>query len=221
MRSVTRRDLWISASLAFIAGYVDAAGFIETGGLFVSFMSGNSTQFGSELLVGELETALVAASLIGAFVVGVVIGGLASGRLQDQRRWVVLGSAASLAAVGFIGLAGVESPWRFTLIAAGMGALNTLYLADGRARVAITYATGTLVSVGLALSALLTRTSTTAWRRPLLLWGGLALGAIGGAAAFRLGAETSLFMAAGALVVLTIALSVQGRVSRVGRAHLE
>ena len=220
MRSVTRRDLTISAGLAFVAGYVDAVGFIETGGFFVSFMSGNTTQFGAEMLSGQVEAALYAAGLTASFVVGVVFGGLASGRLRDQRRWVVLGAAASMAAVGFMGLAGIDSPWRFTLIAAGMGALNTLYLADGRARVAITYATGTLVSVGLALTALITRTSTTAWRRPLLLWGALAVGAVVGAAAVRLGTDTSLFLAAGALVVLTVALAMQRR-SRIGRAHLQ
>ncbi|MGO1393908.1 MAG: YoaK family protein, partial [Agrococcus casei] len=219
VRSVTRRDLWISAGLAFVAGYVDAVGFIETGGLFVSFMSGNSTQLGIEVLDGGVETAMVAVGLIVAFVIGVIIGGLAAGHLRDQRRWVVLGSAAALAAVAGLQLAGVDSSWRFLLIAAAMGALNTLYLADGRARVAITYATGTLVSVGLALSALLTRTSTTAWRRPLLLWGALAAGAVGGAGAYRLGSETALFAAAGALVVLMIVLSVQRRVSRIGRAH--
>jgi uncharacterized membrane protein YoaK (UPF0700 family) len=88
-----------------------------------------------------------------------------------------------------------------------MGAINTLYLADGRARVAITYATGTLVSLGLALAALISGRSRTAWRRPLLLWGSLAAGAVAGAAAHRAGTGLSLAAATGMLIVLAALLA--------------
>lgn len=36
----------LAAALAALAGYVDASGFLSTGGYFVSFMSGNSTRLG-------------------------------------------------------------------------------------------------------------------------------------------------------------------------------
>ena len=58
--------------LAAAAGYVDAAGFLMTGGFFVSFMSGNSTRLGVGLFRGAGE-ALIAGGLIAAFVSGVVI----------------------------------------------------------------------------------------------------------------------------------------------------
>ncbi|MFT2628471.1 DUF1275 family protein, partial [Escherichia coli] len=43
MKDVDRGSLAVSAVLASVAGFVDAIGFLDTGGLFVSFMSGNST----------------------------------------------------------------------------------------------------------------------------------------------------------------------------------
>ena len=40
-----RADLTLAVVLVALAGFVDAVGFLVLGGLFVSFMSGNSTQF--------------------------------------------------------------------------------------------------------------------------------------------------------------------------------
>jgi len=42
----------LAACLSCLAGYVDAIGFIKTGGFFVSFMSGNSTRVGVGLAAG-------------------------------------------------------------------------------------------------------------------------------------------------------------------------
>ncbi len=38
-------DLLLAAALIAVAGFVDAIGFLTLGHLFVSFASGNSTQF--------------------------------------------------------------------------------------------------------------------------------------------------------------------------------
>jgi len=39
-----RRFKVVAVALAALAGYVDVIGFLKIGGLFVSFMSGNSTR---------------------------------------------------------------------------------------------------------------------------------------------------------------------------------
>jgi uncharacterized membrane protein YoaK (UPF0700 family) len=167
--------------LSGVAGYVDAIGFIDTGGFFVSFMSGNSTQAGVDFLERGLVSSLLPLTLVVAFIAGVAAGAIIGGNGR-RRAWAVAASASAVALSAGLAAIAPTGPARFWMLAFAMGALNTLYLADGRARVAITYATGTLVSLGLAIAALVTGRSGSAWRRPLLLWGSLAGGAVVGAA---------------------------------------
>ncbi|MFZ1966902.1 MAG: DUF1275 family protein, partial [Bradyrhizobium sp.] len=42
----SHRNIALACTLSALAGYVDGIGFIHLGGLFVSFMSGNSTRLG-------------------------------------------------------------------------------------------------------------------------------------------------------------------------------
>ncbi|WP_164156549.1 DUF1275 family protein, partial [Sandarakinorhabdus rubra] len=85
MQDHPRRDQMIAAALAALAGYVDAVGFIASSGLFLSFMSGNSTRLG----VGLAEAGQVAgfaAGLLAAFVAGVTFASLLGRRLRQARR---------------------------------------------------------------------------------------------------------------------------------------
>jgi len=215
VKDVDRGALTLSAALAAVAGFVDATGFLDTGGLFVSFMSGNSTQGAVDVLDGQSSVALVSVGIIAAFVIGVTVGATVSLRTVQPRAWVVAGSAAAVAVAGVLALGGDSTRWRVGLLAAAMGALNTLFLADGRARVAITYATGTLVSLGLGLAALLTGGSRTAWRRPLLLWSSLVAGAVVGGLAHRWGSPLALGIAALALAAAAAVIALRGRRSEV------
>ncbi|MDQ1076645.1 MULTISPECIES: YoaK family protein [Microbacterium] len=210
MKDVDRGALALSAALSAVAGFVDAVGFLDTGGLFVSFMSGNSTQGAVGLFDDGVAVALVSAGIIAAFVLGVTAGAVVSMRASRPRARVVAGAAAAVAVTAGLALAGDATLWRAGLLAAAMGALNTLFLAEGRARVAITYATGTLVSLGLGLASLVTGRSRTAWRRPLLLWASLAGGAVIGGVAHRLGSPAALALAALALVGASIVIAVRG-----------
>lgn len=206
MRDVTRRGLALSLILSGVAGYVDAIGFIDTGGFFVSFMSGNSTQAGVDFLERGLVSSLLPLTLVVAFVAGVAAGAIIGGNGR-RRAWAVAASASAVALSAGLAAVAPTGPARFWMLAFAMGALNTLYLADGRARVAITYATGTLVSLGLAIAALVTGRSGSAWQRPLLLWGSLAGGAVAGAAAHRLGSGTALLLAAMVLAVAAVGVA--------------
>ncbi|MEX0151279.1 YoaK family protein [Microbacterium sp. LMI1-1-1.1] len=199
MKDVDRRALGLSAVLATVAGFVDAIGFLDSGGLFVSFMSGNSTHAAVDLGAAGGAVALTSAALIGSFVLGVTAGGLVGVRARRAPPWIVAGSAVAVALSALLALTGgVELP-RLALLAAAMGSLNTLFPAEGRARVPVTYTTGTLVTLGLAVSALLTGGSRTAWMRPLLLWSALIGGAVVGGVVHRIGSASALSLAALAL----------------------
>jgi len=68
------RSIALACALSALAGYVDGIGFIHLGGLFVSFMSGNSTRMGVSLADGHWHDAAQALGLIALFVVGAALG---------------------------------------------------------------------------------------------------------------------------------------------------
>ena len=53
----SRANIALACALSALAGYVDAIGFLHLGGLFVSFMSGNSTRMGVSLAEGNGRAA--------------------------------------------------------------------------------------------------------------------------------------------------------------------
>ena len=72
----SRRNVALACALSALAGYVDGIGFLHLGGLFVSFMSGNSTRMGVSLAQGQWSNALEALGLIALFVAGAAAGSL-------------------------------------------------------------------------------------------------------------------------------------------------
>src|SRR6516164_4666770 len=72
--SVDARDLLLVGLLAALAGMVDVIGFLHLNGLFVSYMSGNSTQLAAALGQGNLAVAATIAKLIILFVLGAAAG---------------------------------------------------------------------------------------------------------------------------------------------------
>lgn len=179
-----RRHRIMAVSMALLAGYVDALGFLKLQGYFVSFMSGNSTQLGVNLGRGPAET-LLPAILIASFVAGVVLGSLASHLLPRWNRAATLGLVAALLALA-AGLNWVfPSNWVAMTLAIAMGAENTVFERDGEVSVGVTYMTGTLVKVGQRIVTAILGGDRTAWLWYLLLWLGLVVGAMIGALVYR------------------------------------
>ena len=87
----------LAVVLAGTAGLVDAVGFLEVGGYFVSFMSGNSTRMVVDLAEGDLGGAGIAAVVLVSFFLGAVGGALALAALvghhPDAIREAVLATA--------------------------------------------------------------------------------------------------------------------------------
>jgi uncharacterized membrane protein YoaK (UPF0700 family) len=65
IRLQTRARLF-AICLSAIAGFVDAVGYMQSGGFFVSFMSGNTTRLGVGVAGGTVAALLLAAFAMGA-----------------------------------------------------------------------------------------------------------------------------------------------------------
>lgn len=203
---MTRYDKRVQAlaiGLSGLAGYVDAIGFIELGGFFVSFMSGNSTRLGVGMIERSHDTVL-AGGLITMFIAGVIMGSLVGRFAKAQRRpavlflvAILLFNAASSAAAGAREVA-------IMTMALAMGAENAIFEDDGELHIGLTYMTGTLVKFGQRVAAALMGGPLFAWASYGLLWAGLVAGVVAGAATYSWLGLASLWPAATAAGIFAI-----------------
>jgi len=166
------------------AGFIDAVGFIELGGFYTSFMSGNTTQLGT----GHAQSTalLLPLALIVMFFLGSVAGSLLA--LRD-RRWgpvyvlsLVIGSI--VVTLGLM-LAGVPASRALLVLAAGAGAQNATLPFTGGARLGTTFVSGTLFAAGQDLAGAIGGTAPRwRWLQHLQVWAALLLGAICGATVY-------------------------------------
>ncbi|KQP54919.1 hypothetical protein ASG40_11150 [Methylobacterium sp. Leaf399] len=197
-----------------LAGYVDALGFIRLGGLYTSFMSGNTTQFAVHLGHGEPGGALLPALLIAAFLLGGICGGGFSALLPP--RWgtpAILAFETVVVAAAFS--AAVTTPTDHVaslLLALAMGAQNAVLAHVQGFRAGTTFVTGALFGFGQKLAlALAGRGPRFAWMGDGFVWLSLLVGSLTGTIAY---AELSLYALAipaglaGCLAVMATVLTM-------------
>jgi len=182
----TPRNTMLVCALSALAGYVDGIGYLYLGGLFVSFMSGNSTRMGVELAQGEFGSAAEALGLVVLFVIGAGCGSLiVLGHDRYRQSWLLLAEAVLLLFAGLsttFGLGNVS----IAAITLAMGLENAMFQIAGGGGLGVTYVTGALVKVGQLLAAWLTgRGERSAWVPNLLLWAALVAGSVCGALAYH------------------------------------
>src|SRR4051812_32511368 len=135
------RDIALACALSAVAGYIDGIGFIHLGGLFVSFMSGNSTRLGVSVADADWPKAVQALLLILLFVIGAAIGSLVVlGRGKYRQAVLLLGEALLLAAAAQCGREGL-SELAIALIVLAMGLENAVFQIGGGAGLGLTYIT--------------------------------------------------------------------------------
>ncbi len=205
--------------LALIAGYVDAYAFVKYR-LYVSFMSGNTTQTGSQ--AGQAKFAEAGYSLfpIPCFVIGVFVGTvLAHSNLRHPVR-VILGVVATMLALGNVaGLLPFLPGWvSVALLSLAMGTMSTTMTRVGDQAVSVSYVTGSLTNMMQHLALAVRNVplprpqgswDTHRWRAKLLagVWTAFFTGAVlAGGALSHLGAWT--------LLLPTLVLSVLASVTR-------
>ena len=133
------RNLALACALSALAGYVDGIGFLHLGGLFVSFMSGNSTRLGVNLAEGNWPNALDAIGLIVLFVAGAASGSLiVLTRAYCCQCWVLLAEALLLAAAALLYASGAPGLAIAAMVLA-MGMENAVFQVGGSAGLGLTY----------------------------------------------------------------------------------
>jgi uncharacterized membrane protein YoaK (UPF0700 family) len=169
--ATTRRGLVLAMMLAGLAGMVDAIGFMRLGHLFVSFMSGNSTQFAIAIGRGHFDEAGQILLLIVLFVIGAAGGQLLAHASGNRHLTAVLAGVAALLAIAAMF---DTAPAPMVL---AMGGLNAAMRRAGHIPVSLTFVTGTLVRFGEGLGEFIaTRANGWGWAEQAVPW----LGLVGG-----------------------------------------
>lgn len=144
------RVAWAGAILlAMLAGYLDGYGLLFLG-IYVSFMSGNTTMTGVKTGQGNFHAAFASAVAILFFVVGSFLGNLlCQSRLRHAHRItfaLIAGLIATVASLEWNGLARV--PCEIAALSLSMGMLNPVLARVGAESVSLTFVTGTLSRIG-------------------------------------------------------------------------
>ena len=204
MEKLSPPERTLAGLLGFLAGMVDAVGFLAMGGFFVSFMSGNTTRMGVGF-ASHWPDAWTAVALIAAFVAGVAAGSLLASASGRRRRAAVLLFVAVLLAVSpFIDQA-YAGPFPLIIVAAAMGAENAVFEHNGDVRFGLTYMTGALVKTGQRIALALRGGPRFNWVPHLAQWGALAAGASAGAVLHASFGLATLWIAAGLAALLAVA----------------
>src|SRR5437899_2718296 len=208
----SRRNVILACALSALAGYVDAIGFLHLGGLFVSFMSGNSTRMGVSLAEGQWLSAAQALGLIALFVTGAAAGSLiVLGRGANRQPRLLLAETLLLVAAALCDAFGLSNVAVAAIVLA-MGLENAVFQIDGGAGLGLTYVTGALVKVGQLVAAALTGGARWDWAPNLLLWAAMVTGALCGALAYHWINLAAIWFAAAAALALSaiVAVTVHG-----------
>ncbi|MCW5720575.1 MAG: DUF1275 domain-containing protein [Devosia sp.] len=200
------RHLTLGMLLTAAAGFVDAIGFIELGGYYTSFMSGNTTQGGTALVDANWPVVVLTGSLIALFFIGSVIGAFLA--FSGPRWGPALASAAVLFGVTLtvsLVLAGYPPHQTMLVLAATAGAQNAILPMRGAVRLGATFVTGTLYVAGQDLALALTgKVPPWRWAQHLGVWLGLLAGAAIGALLYRHAGISALFLPVAIYAAFTI-----------------
>lgn len=214
-RARDRKQLRVASLLAAVAGYIDAYSLTWLG-LYVSFMSGNTTSLGMN--VGKAHFGVVIAPSIA--ILSFVLGSLGSNfaletRAFDVRRAVIFVVSACLFAAMAIGLTSGSKFLEIAVLSFGMGLVNPVHARVGTEPAGVTFVTGTLNRLGKNI-ALAVRGQVIAnpegswdnyWRRAgidLQLWSSFVGGAMLSGLTTLYFDEIALFPAAAAMLALAL-----------------
>jgi uncharacterized membrane protein YoaK (UPF0700 family) len=132
-------------TLALVAGYVDGYA-LRVFGIYVSFMSGNTTMAGIDSGQGHFLIALIPTLTIAGFVLGSFVGNwFAHSQVRHSQRLLFIASAVLIA--GFVVLnvhISGNANRSLPMLSVAMGMINPAVTRIGGEPVSLTFVTGTL-----------------------------------------------------------------------------
>ena len=159
-----RSDLHLGCVLAFVAGAVNAGGFLAIGG-YTSHMTGIVSSMADDLALGNISVALAAlaawlAFLTGAATTAILINWARRRRLRSQYALSLMLEAALLLAFGLAGthLAAMRdflAPVTVLLLCFIMGLQNAIITKVSGAIIRTTHVTGMSTDIGIELGKML------------------------------------------------------------------
>lgn len=178
---------------------LDAIGFFQLNGLFVSFMSGNSTHLGMTLAEGDWSSAGVILGLVASFVLGAMSGALLFDAVSPGRRMrTILGGEFLLVLLALALVAGGRAGFGLGLVSFAMGWQNLVHRAVAGADIGRSFITGALFGLGHSIARALRGTGPIAAALAFgAAWFAFIAGATGGGLlVLHLGLTLSLIVAA-------------------------
>ena len=201
MKRTLLADLLLGAGMAFLAGATDVYGVARLHDLFVSFMSGNTTNLGIALANADWPRAGLIGQIVALFVAGAAGGTVLSTLAGAAHRLAVSLAVTLLLAVPLV-LPGLLVP----SLVVSMGALNAFMNHIGAAAISLTYVTGALVKVGQGVGrALCGNTAERDWLWQLPLWFSLLAGSVAAALLRNRFGELALWPLPAMAALLTLA----------------
>ncbi len=168
--------------LLFVAGIVDAIGFIHLkNGLFVSFMSGNTTHVAMLLSSHQYHQSLPYIGVILLFVTGITVGEMIAVLQRKNYRWLVM-SAVSILLCSAIFIEQITIPMVTNFVLAfAMGLQNIALRITINKAMPLTFATAFLANTGRELAMLLLgQGDKKVFIKQISLWLSIFIGAIVG-----------------------------------------
>lgn len=214
-----RKQLRVASLLAAVAGYIDAYSLIWLG-LYVSFMSGNTTSLGMNAGKAHFSAVIAPTVAVPSFVLGSFAGHFAlETHAFDIRRAIIALISACLFAAMAIGLASGPKLLEIAILCFGMGLVNPVHARVGTGTAGVTFVTGTLNRLGKDV-ALAVRGQAIAnpegpgdnyWRRAridLLFWSSFVGGAVLSGLVSLYFDEMALLPAAAVMLALAVVPSL-------------
>lgn len=189
-----RRRPRFETAIAAHIGFVDGFGFVFLGGFFVSSIEATTTQAGVALGDAAFGAIGLPATILAGFVAGVVAAALAGNRWPRERvTGALLIAVGALVAAGIVGqITEVKTAIGLTM-AIAIGAENTLVQSGG-----------VLVDMARTLSEPLNPKGPDPWMRYLRLWAAVVVGALAGAAVFKVFGLNTVWVAAGSALLAAL-----------------